>query len=217
MIVTIDGPAGAGKSKAARGLAKKLGFHFLDTGAMYRAVTLIAARQEIDWDDGVALSRIAGEIEIRLTDDQVFVGGEDVTDAIRSFEITTNTRYAADNVAVRDRLVELQREIGSNQDLVTEGRDQASVVFPAAECKIYLTASNEVRAQRRYADLISRGESVTLAEVLQKQNERDRRDLEREYGGLRKTEDSIEFCTDDMPVEEVVRELEKLVRSSQGR
>ncbi len=215
MIVTIDGPAGAGKSTTARNLAKKLGFRFLDTGAMYRAITLKAARLEIDWTDTEAMARIACEMELNLTDDRVFIDGEDVTDAIRTFEITTHTRYAADNPVVRDRLVELQRQIGSHQDLVTEGRDQATVVFPDAECKIYLTASDKVRARRRYDDLRSRGEHVTFEEVLEKQRERDHRDFEREYGGLREAKDSIEVCTDGLPPGEVVNELEKLVRSRQ--
>ncbi|NOY40528.1 MAG: (d)CMP kinase [Planctomycetes bacterium] len=215
MIVTIDGPAGAGKSRAARDLAKKLGFRFLDTGAMYRAITLKAAQLPIDWADTEAMARIAQEMELNLTGDRVFVDGEDVTDAIRTFDITTHTHHAADNPAVRDRLVELQRQIGSHQDLVTEGRDQATVVFPKAECKIYLTASDEVRARRRYDDLRSRGEQVTFEEVLEKQLERDTRDFGREYGGLRKAEDSIEVNTDGMTPEDVVRELEKLVRSCQ--
>ncbi len=216
MIVTIDGPAGAGKSRAARTLAKRLGFHFLDTGAMYRALTLKVARQAISWDDTEAMAQIALKIDLKLADDRVLVDGEDVTEAIRSFEITTHTHHAADNPVVRNRLVELQRQIGSRQDLVTEGRDQATVVFPDAECKIYLTASDEIRAQRRFDDLRSRGEQITFSEVLEKQRERDNRDIEREYGGLRKSEDSIEICTDGLSPEDVVRKLEKLVRSCQS-
>ena len=215
MIVTIDGPAGAGKSKAARELAKKLGFRFLDTGAMYRAVTLKAVQRGIDWNNTGALAQIAQEIEIRLPGDRVIVDGEDVTEAIRTFEITTHTRHAADNLAVRQRLVELQRQMAAKEDLVTEGRDQATVVFPDAECKIYLTASDQVRAQRRFEDLTSRGEQVTYEQVLKKQNERDQRDLEREVGGLRKADDSIEVCTDGLPVHLVVEKLESLVRTRQ--
>ena len=215
MIVTIDGPAGAGKSLAARRLAKKLGFRFLDTGAMYRAVTLAGLRQQMDWQDTGALAKIASGLKIGLTDDRVTLDGEDVTTAIRSFEVTTLTRHAADNLAVRERLVELQRNFASGRDVVAEGRDQATVVFPEAECKIYLTASDEIRAQRRYEDLLARGERVTLAEVLEKQLQRDRRDVEREYGGLRKAEDSIEVCTDGLTADQVVARLERLVRKSQ--
>jgi len=211
MIITIDGPAGAGKSLAARRLAAKLGFCFLDTGAMYRAVTLAALRQGVDWQDTGALASIAAEIEIELTGDSVRLNGEDVTTAIRCFEVTTLTRYAADNLAVRRRLIELQQAFAEGQNVVTEGRDQATEVFPEAHCKIYLTASDEVRARRRYEDLLSRGEQVTFEEVLEKQVQRDKRDLEREFGGLRKAEDSIEVCTDGLSADQVVARLEELV------
>lgn len=212
MIITIDGPAGAGKSLAARRLAKRLGYRFLDTGAMYRAVTLAALRQGIDWRDTGALAKIAATIDIQLTDDQVHLDGEDVTKAIRTFEVTSLTQHAADNLAVRKRLTELQQAFAREKDIVTEGRDQATEVFPEAECKIFLTASDEVRAQRRYEDLRKRGEQVTYAEVLEKQVQRDSRDLERECGGLRKAPDSIEFNTDGLSAEEVVDRLESLVR-----
>lgn len=216
MIITIDGPAGAGKSLAARRLAKKLGFRFLDTGAMYRAVTLAGLREQIDWQDTGALAKIAAGLNIQLTDDCVDLNGEDVTKAIRSFEVTTLTRHAADNLAVRKRLIELQQAFADGKNVVTEGRDQATVVFPEAELKIYLTASDEVRAQRRYVDLISRGEQVTLEEVREKQLQRDKRDLEREFGGLRKAKDSIEVCTDELSADEVVARLERFVRDAQS-
>jgi len=217
MIVTIDGPAGAGKSSAARSLAKKLGFRFLDTGAMYRTVTLEAARRQIDWNDSAALASIAENLDLRITDDRVFLGGKDVTDAIRTFDITAHTRHAADNLAVRQRLVQLQRELTADADFVTEGRDQATVVFPKAECKIYLTADDQVRAQRRYQDLISRGEQVTFDEVVKKQLQRDQQDMQREIGGLRKAKDSIEVQTDGMTAAEVVLKLEEIVNSRRTR
>ena len=213
MIITIDGPAGAGKSLAARRLAQQLGFLFLDTGAMYRAVTLAGLRQAIDWQDTGELAKIATSAKIELPDDRVLLDGEDVTKQIRTFEVTTLTRHAADNLAVRKRLTELQRAFAQDQDVVTEGRDQATEVFPTADLKIYLTASDQVRAQRRYEDLISRGEQVTLSEVLEKQLQRDQRDLEREFGGLRMAEDSIEVSTDRLTPNEVVEKLVALARS----
>ena len=216
MIVTIDGPAGSGKSSAARSLADRLGFRFLDTGAMYRALTLAALRKGIDWDDESALALLAAQIELTLTNDQVFLDGEDVTDAIRTFEITSLTRHAADNGQVRKLMIDLQRELAAGNDFVTEGRDQASVAFPGAECKIFLTASDEVRAQRRFEDLCNRGENVTYEEVLEKQKRRDHRDREREFGGLRQTEDSLLVNTDAMAPDEVVDHLEQLVRSRQS-
>lgn len=212
MIVTIDGPAGSGKSSAARELARRLGFRFLDTGAMYRAVTLAALRRSVDWDDEAALALLAAGIEIALTDDRVLIDGEDVTSEIRTFEVTTLTRHAADNQQVRALLSDLQREFAAGQDVVTEGRDQATVVFPGAECKIYLTASDEVRAQRRYEDLRARGEDVTLEEVLAKQRQRDERDHNREVGGLRLAKDALLINTDGMTPEEVVDRLEEVVR-----
>ena len=215
MIVTIDGPAGSGKSSAARELAHRLGFRFLDTGAMYRAVTLAAMREGIEWEDEAALALLAAGIEITLTDETVLINGEDVTREIRSFEVTTLTRHAADNTQVRALLSDLQREIAAGHDVVTEGRDQATVVFPGAECKIYLTASDEVRAQRRYEDLRSRGEDVTPEEVLVKQQQRDQRDHNREVGGLRLAKDAILINTDDMSPGEVVDRLEEVVRTRQ--
>ena len=212
MIVTIDGPAGAGKSSAARRLARRLGFRFLDTGAMYRAVTLAGHRAGIDWDQPEQLAAVAASLALDLSDDQILMNGENVTSAIRTLEITTLTRHAADNQTVRSLLTDLQRDFASGRDVVTEGRDQATVVFPAAECKIFLTAGEEERAQRRFLDLKARGEEVDFAEVLRKQRLRDQRDVERQFGGLLKAADSIEVCTDGLTPEEVVDRLEEVVR-----
>ncbi|MEM6798217.1 MAG: (d)CMP kinase [Planctomycetota bacterium] len=213
MIVTIDGPAGAGKSSAARVLASRLGFRFLDTGAMYRAVTLAATERGVDLADGDALLSVAEEVDIHLTDGKVRLDGRDVTRAIRTFDITTATRYAADHPGVRARLVELQRRAAEDENVVTEGRDQATVVFPDAECKIFLTASDEVRARRRFEDLLGRGEKVTFEEVLEKQRERDDRDCSRPVGALSKTADMIEVNTDGDTPEDVVRRLMEIVQS----
>jgi cytidylate kinase len=217
MIVTIDGPAGSGKSSAARGLAQRLGFQFLDTGAMYRAVTLAGLRRGVDWDDEIELAMLAAEIEMQLVDDRVLLDGEDVTSEVRTFEITSLTRHAADNRQVRSLLVDLQREIAAGRDTIAEGRDQATVVFPGAKCKIFLTASDAVRAERRYLDLVARGEDVTREEVLAKQQQRDQRDRDREFGGLRLTPDSIEVDTDSMTPDEVLHRLEQIVRQRQPR
>lgn len=211
MIVTIDGPAGAGKSSAARQLAKRLGFHFLDTGAMYRCVALAALRSGIDLEEPAALLRVAQELTIEVEDDRVLMDGEDVTRTIRTSEITATTRYAADHPSIRDRLVALQRLAAEGQDAVTEGRDQSTVVFPNAECKIFLTASEGVRAERRFLDLVNRGERVSLREVLEKQRVRDQRDTTRPVGALIKSSDAIEVVTDGMLPEEVVDRLLEIV------
>ncbi|MEM6329190.1 MAG: (d)CMP kinase [Planctomycetota bacterium] len=213
MIVTIDGPAGAGKSSAARVLAARLGFRFLDTGAMYRAVTWAAMQRGVDLRDADALLEVAKSLDIRLTDGRVRVDGRDVTTPIRTFEITTATRHAADHPGVRGHLVGLQRRAAQQQDVVTEGRDQATVVFPDAECKIFLTASDTVRAQRRYDDLRRRGEDVTFGEVLAKQQERDARDFSRPVGALAKTDEMIEVNTDGDSPERVVERLMAIVAS----
>lgn len=213
MIVTIDGPAGSGKSSAARKLAKRLGFQFLDTGAMYRAIALAGSRQGVDWNDPEPLAEIAAKANIELDGEHVFLDGEDVSGEIRTIEITRLTRHAADNLKVRHILVELQRKIANGYDMVAEGRDQATVAFPHAECKIFLTAHENIRAERRYRDMLSRGEEVTIDLVQEAQRRRDEEDQNRNIGGLRKAPDSVEIFTDDLTPVEVVDKLEELVRS----
>jgi cytidylate kinase len=213
MIVTIDGPAGAGKSSAARGLARRLGFRFLDTGAMYRAVTLAAREQGIDLADGERLAQLAESIHVELADDHVLLDERDVTHAIRKFEITADTHYAADNPAVRARLVVWQRQAADRADVVTEGRDQGTVVFPQAEVKIFLTADETERARRRFRDLVSRGEHISFDEVLANQKLRDQRDATRSVGALKKADDAIEVWTDGLTPDEVIARLEQIVRS----
>ncbi len=214
MIVTIDGPAGAGKSAAARALAERLGFRFLDTGAMYRAVALAGLRQGLDWDIPDELARLAERINLTVDGERIFLDGEDISEAVRTTEVTAVTRYAADNVGVRQTLVELQRRLAGSDNIVCEGRDQGTVAFPNAECKVYLTASPAERARRRLRDLQVQGEPVTLEQVLAAQNRRDQEDAARPVGALRPAEDAVEVNTDGLTLEEVVKRLETLVRSS---
>lgn len=214
MIVAIDGPAGAGKSSAARALAQRLGFRFLDTGAMYRAVALAALRRKVDFDDAESLPRLARQISISLEGDRVLLDGDDVTHEIRTLAVTSVTQYPANNARVREHLVELQRQFAAGHDVVTEGRDQGTVVFPHAQCKIFLTASPLERARRRHLDLQGHGETITVEEVLADQNERDRRDASRDVGPLKPAADAIEFNTDGLSPAEVVDRLEGLVRAN---
>lgn len=213
MIVTIDGPAGAGKSSTARALAERLGFRFLDTGAMYRAVALAGLRRGVLPDDPQSLPALARTLVIDYRDGQLWLDGEDVSTAIRTQEVTSATHFAANHPAVRAHLVELQRQAAGDDDLVTDGRDQGTVVFPQAECKIFLTASPEERARRRLREMEARGEQATLEEVLADQAFRDERDASREVGPLLPAMDSLIVCTDGMGPREVLDHLEMLVRA----
>jgi cytidylate kinase len=212
MIVTIDGPAGAGKSTVARALAKKLGFQFLDTGATYRAVALAALRRNLPWDQPEHLVQLAGQVRIDLVGERVLLDEEDVTDEVRTSAVTEVTHFAANNPGVREQMVRLQRDLAAGRDVVTEGRDQGTVVFPDAQCKIFLTASPPERARRRMIELAERGEEVALDEVLESIEQRDRRDSSRDVGPLKPADDAIEVITDGMSVAEVVTHLEEVVQ-----
>ena len=211
MIVTIDGPAGAGKSTVARSLAERLGFGFLDTGAMYRAVTLAALRRGLACQDAALWAELARQVQIRFQDQRVLLDGEDVSDAIRTSQVTAHVRYAADNPQVREHMVRLQQDIGRRGDVVTEGRDQGTVVFPHAECKVFLTATPEERARRRVRDLQQRGETPSLDDVLAQQLQRDARDSNRAVGPLVRARDAVEVVTDGMSIDEVVERLVEIV------
>ena len=213
MIVTIDGPAGAGKSSAARALAARLGFQFLDTGAMYRAVTWHCLERGIDLHDQEAVADAARRIDLRLGGDRVFVDGREVTREIRSTAVTHETRFIAGNHLVREHLVTLQRRLATGRNIVTEGRDQGTVAFPDAECKFFLTAAPETRARRRQRELAERGELISLEEILSQQNSRDARDARREVGPLKPAADALTIDTSNLELKDAVSRLEAEVRS----
>jgi cytidylate kinase len=217
MIVTIDGPAGAGKSTIARALAQRLGFRFLDTGAMYRAVALAAQEQGVDWDQPDELVALASTLDLQVDEDAVRISGRDVTQAIRTPEVTAITRYAANNPGVRAIMVTQQRHVAGDDDIVTDGRDQGTVVFPNAECKIYLTASPEERARRRTKELAASGKAVSFEEVLRDQNRRDNSDTGRDVGPLVAAPDAVQVPTDGLTPNEVLDQLERLVREKLSR
>lgn len=213
MIVTIDGPAGSGKTSAAKRLAQRLGFRFLDTGAMYRVVTLAALRRGVDLADEGAVAEVATGLDARFEGDRVLLDGADVTEAIRQQEVTLGSRAVAANAAVRGLLVEWQRRLARSGDVVTEGRDQGTVAFPDAECKFFVTADAEERARRRQQELAARGENIPFHEVLAQQEDRDRRDRSRAVGPLVPAADAVLVNTTDRGLDEVVDLLERTVRA----
>lgn len=179
---------------------------------MYRVVTLAALEQGIDLSEEAEVARVTENIDIRLEEDRVFLNERDVTEAIRRSEITLASRPVAANAAVRRRLVELQRQVACEGNIVTEGRDQGTVVFADAECKFFVTADPVERARRRHAELAERGENVSPETVLAQQEDRDRRDRRRAVGPLVPACDAIHVDTTNTPIEEVIDELEKIVR-----
>jgi cytidylate kinase len=213
-VVTIDGPAGAGKSTVARLLADRLGWRFLDTGAMYRAVTWAALGAGIDLSNEKALGELVGSLAVSLPPGRVLVNGQDITLAIRSVEVTRASRFVADSPSVRGRLMGWQRGFALEQDLVTEGRDQGTLVFPDAFLKYYLTASDEERARRRMAEHRARGETVGLESILADQRARDAGDAARAIAPMKPASEAIVIDTTELSIEQVV---ERLVHDVQQR
>ena len=217
MIITIDGPAGAGKSSAARALALRLGFQFLDTGATFRAVTLAALRAGIDLRDQEALTRLLDGLHLEMPAGRVLLDGEDVSDLIRSQEVTEASKPIADSPVVRARLAQFQRELAHGQNIVCEGRDQGTLVFPRAECKFFLVADPVERAHRRQRQMLARGEARELDEILRAQEDRDRRDASRALAPMVPADDAIQLDSTGLTPEEVVDQMERRVRACQLR
>lgn len=212
MIVTIDGPAGSGKSSAARALATRLGFEFLDTGAMYRAVAFAALRDGVTLTDSPDFHRWLDTLKLVAAPGVLELDGLDIRDRVRTPEITSLASQIATIAAVRTRLVELQRRAARDRSLVCEGRDQGTVVFPQAECKFFLNADRVERARRRRGELESRGQRQTLEEVLAAQDERDSRDAERALAPLRPADGAIIIDSTAMSSDAVVDRMENEVR-----
>lgn len=217
MIVTIDGPAGTGKSTAARRLAERLGFQFLDTGAMYRVVALRCLEQAANPESDEASGALARSAEITFEDCRTFLGGRDVSQLIRETNVTQAASLVARNPSVRSAMVGLQRAFATGRDIVTEGRDQGTVVFPLAELKLYLTADPVERARRRFDELRAQGQSVTIEELLEQQGLRDQRDQTRDVAPLRAADDAVVIDTTALSIEQVLERMLELVAARRSR
>jgi len=222
LIITIDGPAASGKSTAARLLARKLGASFLDTGAMYRAVTLAAMRAGADLNDEQKLLDVTQKYEfqfsIKTGKMTVHIDGSDVTEQIRSPEVTANARYIAAAPKVREKLVQMQRQFAAGQKkIVTEGRDQGTVAFGDADIKFYLTADSAERARRRLAELQDKGGAGSLQQIQKAIEQRDKSDESRAVGPLKPAEDAIIVDTTNLSIEQVVEKLAGYVKQKCSR
>jgi len=217
LVITLDGPAGAGKSTVAKSLAKRLGITYLDTGAMYRALTLKALRLKMDLSDEEALSILARNTKIAFKEMpdgtlNVTLDGEDVSVAIRTPEVTNNTFYIAKAPGVRTLMVGWQRAMGQARSVVTDGRDQGTVVFTDARYKFYVDCDVEERVQRRYKELIAAGKSVDLDQLRADMKDRDQKDFNRAVGPLKKAADAITVDSTGLTVEGTVDKIMKLIQ-----
>lgn len=220
VIIAIDGPAGAGKSTVAQKLARRLGLGYLDTGAMYRALTLKALRERLDLDDERALARLASGMEVdtrhvegKRPPYRVFMDGEDVTSDIRSREVSAHVSRVSSHPAVRKEMLRKQRLIAGKGGVVVEGRDVGTVVFPNADLKVFLTASTAERARRRYREMKREGYEVSLRTVQQEMVRRDRLDSTREVNPLRRAPDALLVDTTGLSASQVVNVLLRLAKS----
>ena len=218
--IAIDGPAGAGKSTAAKGAAKKHGWIYVDTGAMYRAMALYLLRNGIDPDDEERLSEALTEavitIEFREGQQRVILNGEDVTSFLRTEEVGNMASVSSANPHVREKLVALQQKLAAETSVVMDGRDIGTVVLPDAGLKIYLTASVDVRAERRFQELTEKGGSPDLEEIKRDIEERDYRDSHREHSPLRQAEDAVLLDSSYLTIEETIDAILKLAEERFG-
>jgi len=216
-VIAIDGPAGAGKSTVAKIIANKLNFLYVDTGAMYRVLTLKAMKEKIPWDDKEKLIEMAKNTKIELYQDgekyRVFMDGKDVSEEIRKEEVSKNTSYIASVLEIRKILWEKQRNFREKYDIVMEGRDIGTKVFPDAQIKIYLDASVEERAKRRYLQLKEMGIEEDIEKIKKEIIERDKKDKNREIAPLIKTDDYYYIDTTDLTIDEVVEKIMSIYKS----
>ncbi|MDD6202845.1 MAG: (d)CMP kinase [Lachnospiraceae bacterium] len=215
--IAIDGPAGAGKSTIAKKIAKMLGYIYVDTGAMYRAMALYLLKSDVPVEDGAAISAACQDADISIEyingEQVVLLNGENVNAYLRTEEVGNMASVSSTNGDVRKKLVQLQQKLAQKADVVMDGRDIGTCVLPNADVKIYLTASSYVRAKRRYEELLSKGETADLEKIEKDIIERDKRDMTREISPLKQAEDAVLVDSSDMTIDEVVSAIVNIIKT----
>ena len=214
-VIAIDGPSASGKGTVAQLVAKELGFHYLDSGALYRIVALAARQAGISWQDEAALAAMAAGLDIRFDDGEIFLNRDNVSDAVRSEEMSQGASEVAVHQQVRRVLLDLQHAFRKSPGLVADGRDMGSVVFADAQTKVFLTASSAVRAERRYKQLISKGNHANLAQILADIEARDARDMQRSAAPLRQCADATLLDTSHLTIDQAVAAVLQYHRAKQ--
>lgn len=216
MIVAVDGPAGSGKGTVTKRIEEELGFLNLDTGATYRCVALQTLRKGLTLNNEEEILEIANSIDIKIDNtgdkDIILLNGEDVSKEIRTKEVTSIVSQVSSIIPVREKMVEVQRNLAKGKNVIVEGRDIGTVVFPNADVKIYLDASEEIRAKRRYEENVQNGIDMTYEEVLENVKMRDYNDMHKPYGALKKADDAIVIDSSNLTIEEVVEKVIKIIK-----
>ena len=210
-VVAIDGPAGSGKGTVAKILARECNLVYIDTGAMYRAIAYQTIQDNIDITDEKRIVELAKSSKIDFVDGKTYLNGKDISKEIRTMEVTRIVSPISSIVKLREILVDLQRKMAKNQDVIMEGRDITTVVFPNADYKFYLDATIDERAKRRFKENIEKGMEVTLEEIKENIKKRDYNDMNKEVGSLTRTEDSIYIDSTNLTIDEVVRKMKDII------
>ena len=212
LVIAIDGPAGAGKSTISKLIAKNLGINYIDTGAMYRAITYKCIKEDIDVNDIQRVVDLCSRTDVDFVDNYIYLDGQRLNEEIRTLQVSSRVSDVAKIPQVRDFLLEKQREIGKRSDVILDGRDVGTHIFPDAKYKFFLNASAQERGRRRYQELIDKGQSVVLEEIIEDIKKRDYIDSTREVAPLVKADDAIEVDTTSMTIDQVVTYISDMVR-----